>query len=96
MTQNMDDCELEFNFKNPYHNLVLSREQFGWDERYRDLGFKDELPKFYGTLQVEGSIDWLHEVERIFYYKEVLDCIKVKRVPIKLMDRASVWWDQFK
>jgi hypothetical protein len=47
-------------------------------------------------LQVEGIIDWLHEVERIFDYKEVLDSTKVKLVTIKLKGHASARWEQLK
>jgi hypothetical protein len=46
------------------------------------------------TLQAEGFIDWLHEVEQIFDYKEVPNRMKVKLVAIKLKGRASAWWEQ--
>ena len=55
-----------------------------------------DLPEFTGTLQAEGFIDWLNEVERIFEYKEVPDRVKVKLVAIKLKGRASAWWEQLK
>ncbi|GLT54896.1 hypothetical protein SLA2020_280550 [Shorea laevis] len=92
----MDDRDSDSSFENPYHNPVLDREQRGRDERYGNLGFKVELPEFSGTLQAEGFIDWLHEVERIFDYKEVSDRMKVKLVAIKLKGRASAWWEQLK
>jgi hypothetical protein len=60
------------------------------------LGFKVELPEFCSTLQAEGIIDWLHDVERIFDYKEVLDSTKVKLVTIKLKGRTSTRWEQLK
>lgn len=50
-----------------------------------------ELPDFSSTLQADGFIDWLNEVERIFDYKEVPDRVKVKLVAIKLKGRASAW-----
>lgn len=37
-------------------------------------------PKFSLTLQVEGFINWLHEVELIFDYKDVLNAMNVKLV----------------
>jgi len=92
----MDDRDSDSSFENPYHNPILGREQRGWEHRYEDLGFKVELLEFSGTLQAEGFIDWLHEVERIFDYKEVLDRIKVKLVSIKLNGRAFAWWEQLK
>ena len=68
--QNLDgqtyDQESESSFKNPYHNRTLFWEHCGWEERHGDLGFRVDLPKFSGTLQLEGFIDWLNEVERIF------------------------------
>ncbi|KAG2675553.1 hypothetical protein I3760_12G009300 [Carya illinoinensis] len=39
-----------------------------------------------------GDLDFqINEVERIFYYKEVPDCVKVKLIAIKLKGRASAW-----
>jgi hypothetical protein len=95
--QNLErDCNSESNFENPYHNLVLGREQRVWNWRHGDFGFKVELPEFLGTLQAEGFIDWLHEVERIFEYKKVSGRIKVKLVAIKLKGRTCTWWEQLK
>jgi len=87
----MDDRDSDSSIENPYHNPVLGREH-----RYGDLRFKVELSEFAGTLQAEGFIDWLHEEERIFDYKEVPDRMKVKLVAIKLKDCASTWWKQLK
>ncbi|KAG2673927.1 hypothetical protein I3760_13G111900 [Carya illinoinensis] len=49
-----------------------------------------------GTLQAEGFVDWISEVERIFDYKEVPDRVKVKLIAIKLKGRASAWWEQLR
>jgi hypothetical protein len=81
----MDDCDLESNFENPYHNLVLGWEQCVWDWRHGEFGFKVELSNFLGILQAEGFIYWLHEVERI------LDHMNVKLVAIKLKCCAFAW-----
>lgn len=93
-TQNLDDHDLddrdsESSSENPYRNTVLGREQRGRGERYGDFNFRVKLPDFSSTLQAEGFIDWLHEVERIFDYKEVPNRLKVKLVAIKLKGRAS-------
>jgi hypothetical protein len=40
-------------------------------------------------LQAEGFIDWEYEVERIFDYKEVPNCMEVKLVAIKLKARVT-------
>ena len=92
----MDDRDSESNFENPYHNPVMGWEQRVRDWCHEDLGFKVELPEFSGTLQAEGFIDWLHEVERIFEYKKVSNRMKVKLVAIKLKGCASAWWEQLK
>jgi hypothetical protein len=91
----MDDRDSKSNFENPYLNPILGREHVR-DWRHGDLGFKVEFPEFSGTLQAEGFINWLHEVERIFEYKEVSDRTKVKLVAIKLKGCASAWWEQLK
>jgi len=69
--------------------FCFGREQGGQDKRYGDLGFKIELPEFCSTLQAEGFIDWEYEVERIFDYKEVPNCMEVKLVAIKLKARVT-------
>lgn len=81
--QNLDDRDSESSFENLYHRTVLGQEQRGRDDRNGDFNFRVELPYFFGTLQAKGFIDWLHEVEQIFYYKEVPDRLKVKLVAIK-------------
>jgi hypothetical protein len=92
----MDDRDSDSSFENPCHNPVLGWEQHVQEHQYGDLGFKVELPEFSGTLQAEGFIDWLHEVERIFDYKEVPYCMKVKLVAIKLKVSAYAWWEKLK
>jgi hypothetical protein len=83
-------------FDNPYHNPAPNRDHRGRERHHGALGFKVDLPEFSGTLQAEGFVDWLNEIERIFEYKEVPDRDKVKLVAIKLKGRASAWWEQLK
>jgi len=47
---NIDNCNLDFNCENLYHNFVLGREQHGQDEQYRDLDFRVELSEFFGVV----------------------------------------------
>ena len=42
--------------------------------------FKVEVPEFEGKLDPEDFLDWLHTVERIFEYKDILDNKKVKLI----------------
>ncbi|KAE8699360.1 putative CCCH-type zinc finger family protein [Hibiscus syriacus] len=83
-------------FKNPYHNRAIFREHRGREERHGDLRFRVDLPEFSGTLQAEGFVDWINEVERIFEYKEVPDRVKVKLIAIKLKGRAYAWREQLR
>ncbi|KAE8701689.1 hypothetical protein F3Y22_tig00110515pilonHSYRG00071 [Hibiscus syriacus] len=85
------DHDTNSTFENPYHNRTLFREQHGREELHGDLGFQVDLLEFFGTLQVEGFVDWINEVEHIFYYKEVPDRVKMKLIAIKLKGRASTW-----
>ncbi|KAG7974566.1 hypothetical protein I3843_06G054200 [Carya illinoinensis] len=71
-------------FENPYHNRALFWEHYDREEHHGDLNFWVDLPEFSGMLQVEGFVDWIDEVESIFYYKEFPDHVKVKLNAIKL------------
>ncbi|KAE8720267.1 hypothetical protein F3Y22_tig00020999pilonHSYRG00012 [Hibiscus syriacus] len=90
------DHDTNSTFENPYHNHALFREHRGREERHGDLSFRVDLPEFSGTLQDEGFVDWINEVEHIFEYKEVPDRVKVKLIAIKLKGRASAWWEQLR
>ncbi|XP_062177060.1 uncharacterized protein LOC133881996 [Alnus glutinosa] len=92
----MENSDSDSTFDNPYHNPVPNQDHRGRERHHGALGFKVDLPEFSGTLQAEGFVDWLNEIERIFEYKEVPDRDKVKLVAIKLKGRASAWWEQLK
>ena len=68
----ISDRNSESTFENPYHHRTTYWEHRSWEEQYRDFGFWVDLPGFFGTLQAEGFIDWLNEVERIFKYKYLI------------------------
>ncbi|KAE8668214.1 putative Quercetin 3-O-methyltransferase 1 [Hibiscus syriacus] len=91
------DHDTNSTFENSYHNRALFREHHGRrEERHGDLDFRVDLLEYSGTLQAEGFVDWINEVERIFEYKEVPDRVKVKLIAIKLKGRASAWWEQLR
>jgi len=54
--------------------------------------FKVEVPEFEGKLDHEEFLDWLHTVERVFEYKDILEDKKVKLVALRLRKYASLWW----
>lgn len=46
--------------------------------------FKVEIPEFEGKLDSDEFLEWLHTVERIFDYKDILEDNKVKLVALRL------------
>lgn len=61
------------------------------EEHHGDLRLRVDPLQFSGTLQAKVYIDWLHEIEKIFDYKEVSDRVKVKMITIKLKVTTSAW-----
>jgi len=53
---------------------------------------KVDIPDFNGELQPVEFVDWLHVIERVFEYKEILEEHKVKIVAAKLKKHALIWW----
>ena len=95
--------DFESNDENPFHR-VHSHSSSGSTPpqprllRNLQLGFdmKVDIPEFEGKMQPDDFIDWLTTVERIFYFKDVLENCKVKVVAIKLRKHASIWWEHLK
>ena len=58
------------------------------DDEYK---LKVDILNFGGDLDIEGVLDLLIEVDRLFEYTELLDDRKVKFVAYRLKGRASVW-----
>ena len=54
--------------------------------------FKVEVPEFEGKLDPEEFLDWLHTVERVFQYMDISKDKKVKLIPLRLREYASLWW----
>jgi len=51
-----------------------------------------EVPEFEGKLDLDEFLEWVHAVERVFDYKEILEDKKVKLVALRLRKYASLWW----
>ena len=51
---------------------------------------KMDLPSFNGQLQIEGFLDWLAVVERLFDYMEIPKDKKVKLVTYSLIGGAPL------
>ena len=56
------------------------------------IDFKVEILEFEGKFDPEEFLDWLHTVERVFEYKDVLEDKEVKLVALRLRKYASLWW----
>ena len=54
---------------------------------------KVELPSFNGNASIEEYLDWVSEVEKVFYYMGIADDKQVCLVTYKLKGGASAWWD---
>jgi len=63
-----------------------------WRALTNSNNFRVELPELEGKLEPDEFLEWLHTVERIFEYKDLLEDKKVKLVALKLRKYASVWW----
>lgn len=58
-----------------------------------DRGLKVDLPEFNGSLDPNGFIDWLHEIERVFEFKGYNAEKKCKVAILKFKEYASLWWE---
>ena len=43
-------------------------------------------------MEPDEFLDWLHAVERVFNYKDILEDKKVKLVTLRLRRYTSLWW----
>ncbi|GJT01657.1 hypothetical protein Tco_0822826 [Tanacetum coccineum] len=69
-----------------------------WEDNRRwESGMRVNILEFDGnTLNPEGFIDWLVEVEEVFEFKDVPENKRVSLIATKLRGRASAWWQQLK
>ena len=55
--------------------------------------FNVKILKYEGKLDYEEFLDWLHTVESVFEYTDILEDKKVKLVALSLRKYASLWWN---
>jgi len=53
---------------------------------------KIKVLEFEGRLDPDEFLDWLHTVERVFNYKDILEDKKGKLMALRLRKYASLWW----
>jgi len=51
-----------------------------------------EVLEFERRLNPDEFLEWLHTVERVFNYKEILEDKKAKLIALKLQKYACPWW----
>lgn len=85
-----DDSDVE---DNPFAAAPLATLQA---DCWWESGFKVNILKFYGSLQVDDFLDWLHIVEEILEFKKVADNHRVPLVIVRLRERLQAWWHRKK
>ncbi|XP_031263538.1 uncharacterized protein LOC116121740 [Pistacia vera] len=58
-----------------------------------DKGIKIDLPEFNGSLDPKDFIDWLHEIEWVFEFKNYNDENRCKVAILKFKEYTSLWWE---
>lgn len=69
---------------NPFHH---TRSHYSCDDSipspwwnlnyHRNFNIKVNILEFEGRIQLDEFLEWLHTIERVFYYKDVLDKLQV-------------------
>ncbi|KAG6382363.1 hypothetical protein SASPL_157967 [Salvia splendens] len=55
---------------------------------------KIDILTFDGTLNIEGFLDWVAEVDRFFEHTDVQEKKRASMVACRLKGEASAWWDR--
>ena len=63
------------------------------DDKYK---LKVDIPNFGGDLDIEGFLDLLTEVDKLFEYTELPKDRKVKFFSYRFKGGAYVWWDRLR
>lgn len=78
LTHDGFDDESEELFEDPFHDKVsilelAMRKNRRWDKCKWDGGFKIEISKSNGGLQLEEFINWFYTIEQILGFKDIPD-----------------------
>ena len=52
-----------------------------------------EVTPYDGKLDINYILDWISDIEKLFYYENIPNNRKVKIVVTKLKGCASLWWE---
>ena len=69
---------------------------FNYNRHDDEFNLKVDIPNFNGDFDIEGVLNWLTEVYRLFEYTELPEDKNVKFFDYWLEGRALVWWDRFR
>ena len=67
------------------------RHEYSYERDSEDFKLKVDIIFFSGNLNIEEFIDWIEEIDKFFYYKEVPEEKRVKLVACRLKGGASAW-----
>ena len=59
------------------------------------LKHKMEVSNFLGTLNPEGLINWIGELEDYFELEDIEDPLRVRLTKTKLKGHAALWWKEW-
>ena len=59
-----------------------------------DFRLKVDIPYFNGNLNIEDFTDWLVNIDKVFYYMEILEEKQVRLVACRLKGGVSTWWER--
>lgn len=68
--------------------------QFARPRSQLKLKHKMEVSNFSITLNPEGLIDWIGELEDYFELEDIEDPLIVRLAQTKLKGHASLWWKE--
>lgn len=90
-------CREEDDDYNPFADQGRIQRQ-GWTSQIpsTNLSMKIDILEFEGNAHPDELIGWFHMIERVSDLKDFYKDQKVKLVAIKLMKKASIWWEYVK
>ena len=64
-------------------------------QRNQSHGIQLHIAAFDGEMELEEFLDWVHNVDNYFNWKELIEERKVKVVASKMRGTALDWWKNY-